>query len=75
MMRKSIDEWVALGEHYGFPCGPINTIDRVFADPQIRARHMVVRTAEGYDLVANPIHFSATPITEYRSPPFLPKSD
>ena len=75
MMRKSIDEWVALGEHYGFPCGPINTIDRVFADSQIRAREMVVRTAEGYDLVANPIHFSATPITEYRSPPFLPKSD
>ena len=74
MMRKTIDEWVALGEQYGFPCGPINTIDRVFADPQLRARGMIVRTDENYDLVANPIRFSATPINHYQSPPLLPKS-
>lgn len=75
MMKKTIDEWVVLGEQNGFPCGPINSIDRVFSDPQIHARHMVVRTAEGYNLVANPIHFSATPITEYQSPAKLQKSD
>ena len=34
---------------------------------------MVVRTSEGYDLVANPIRFSATPITEYQSPAKLQK--
>ena len=73
MLQKTIDEWVVLGEQNGFPCGPINTIDRVFADPQIRARDMVVRTAEGFNLVANPIRFSATPITEYQSPPSTPK--
>ena len=75
MLQKTIDEWVALGEQNGFPCGPINSIDRVFADPQIRARDMVVRTSEGYDLVANPIRFSATPITEYQSPAKLQKSN
>lgn len=73
MGDKTIDAWVALGEQYGFPCGPINSIDRVFADPQIRAREMVVRTNDGFDLVANPIKFSATPITQYQTPATLPK--
>ena len=73
MGDRSIDAWVALGEQYGFPCGPINSIDRVFADPQIRARDMVVRTDDGFDLVANPIKFSATPITQYQTPATLPK--
>ena len=73
MGDKTIDAWVALGEQYGFPCGPINSIDRVFADPQIRAREMVVRTDDGFDLVANPIKFSATPITQYQTPATLPK--
>ena len=73
MLSKTIDEWVQLGEQYGFPCGPINTIDRVFNDPQIHARNMRVHTPEGYDLVANPIHFSATPIEQYDCPPALPK--
>ena len=73
MLQKTIDEWVALGEQNGFPCGPINSIDRVFADPQIRARDMVVRTDDGFDLVANPIKFSATPITQYQTPATLPK--
>lgn len=73
MGDRTIDAWVALGEQYGFPCGPINSIDRVFADPQIRAREMVVRTDDGFDLVANPIKFSATPITQYQTPATLPK--
>ena len=73
MGDRTIDAWVALGEQYGFPCGPINSIDRVFADPQIRAREMVVRTDDGFDLVANPIKFSATPIMQYQTPATLPK--
>ena len=73
MLSKTIDEWVQLGEQYGFPCGPINTIDRVFNDPQIHARNMRVHTPEGFDLVANPIHFSATPIEQYDCPTALPK--
>ncbi|MBN8892148.1 MAG: formyl-CoA transferase [Rhodospirillales bacterium 70-18] len=28
--------WIDLFEEAGIPCGPINTIDRVFADPQVR---------------------------------------
>ena len=73
MISKTIDEWVHLGEQYGYPCGPINTIDRVFNDAQLLSREMVVTTAEGYQLVGNPMKFSATPITEYQCPPSLGK--
>lgn len=71
LMRKNINEWIALGEQQGFPCGPINTIDRVFADEQLLSRHMVVTTDDGSRLVANPIKFSETPIEQYTSPPVL----
>ena len=33
---RSVAEWVALFAEAGIPCGPINTIDRVFADPQVQ---------------------------------------
>ena len=71
MMGKSIDEWVTLGEQYGFPCGPINTIDRVFNDAQLLSRDMVVTTEDGYRLIGNPMKFSATPIEEFQTPPSL----
>ncbi len=73
MMGKNIDEWVTLGEQYGFPCGPINTIDRVFNDAQLLSRDMVVTTEYGYRLVGNPMKFSATPIKEFQTPPSLQK--
>jgi crotonobetainyl-CoA:carnitine CoA-transferase CaiB-like acyl-CoA transferase len=33
---RSSDHWIELFEEAGIPCGPINTIDRVFADPQVQ---------------------------------------
>ena len=30
------DHWIELFETAGIPCGPINSIDRVFADPQVQ---------------------------------------
>jgi crotonobetainyl-CoA:carnitine CoA-transferase CaiB-like acyl-CoA transferase len=38
------DEWLALLSEAGVPCSPINTLDRVFQDPQVAARDMVVET-------------------------------
>jgi formyl-CoA transferase/CoA:oxalate CoA-transferase len=35
-------EWVELLNHNGIPSGPINSMDEVFADPQVRARDMYV---------------------------------
>jgi formyl-CoA transferase len=47
----------------GVPCGPINTIDQVFADPQVQ--HLKIRrpvdhpTLGSFDIIGQPIHMSA----------------
>ncbi|MBC7635491.1 MAG: CoA transferase [Acetobacteraceae bacterium] len=33
---KPAEYWIDLFEEAGIPCGPINTIDKVFADPQVK---------------------------------------
>ena len=75
MRTKTVDEWCALAEKENFPCGPINTIDRVFHDPQVQARGMQLRlhsAAHGdIDLVASPVRLSKTPVTYRRAPPAL----
>ena len=57
------------------PCGPINDIDEVFADPQVPARGMRIEmphpVAGSVPLVANPVRFSASPVDYRRSPPRL----
>jgi crotonobetainyl-CoA:carnitine CoA-transferase CaiB-like acyl-CoA transferase len=68
-------EWLAALEPAGVPCGPINDLDQVFADPQVVFRGMRVTAphpaAGEVTMVANPIKFSATPITHDRAPPLL----
>ena len=68
-------EWLALIEAAGVPCGPINDLAQVFADPQVRHRRMQVAaphaTAAEVTMVANPIKFSRTPIAHDRAPPLL----
>lgn len=69
---KSTQEWVRAMEAVGVPCGPINTLDKVFDDPQVQARGMRINVphpqAENLSLVANPIRMSASPV-QYRRPP------
>lgn len=76
---RTIDDWLAALEAVGVPCGPINTIDRVFADPQVRARGMVqaLPHPSGVDVpvVRNPIRFSRTPIETVAAPPLLGQHD
>ncbi|MDW5442372.1 CaiB/BaiF CoA-transferase family protein [Polaromonas sp. SM01] len=71
VMRSSAD-WIAALEAAGVPCGPINRIDEVFADPQVRARGLHITLdhplAGSVPLVANPIRLSGSPVS-YRSPP------
>jgi crotonobetainyl-CoA:carnitine CoA-transferase CaiB-like acyl-CoA transferase len=57
--------WVDELNKAGVPCGPINTIDQVFADPQVQ--HLGIRrpvdhpTLGSFDIVGQPIHLSAFP--------------
>jgi len=57
--------WVDELSKAGVPCGPINTIDQVFADPQVK--HLGIRRPVDhpkigtFDIVGQPIHMSAYP--------------
>jgi crotonobetainyl-CoA:carnitine CoA-transferase CaiB-like acyl-CoA transferase len=68
--------WIGRLEARGVPCGPINTVDQVFAEPQAEARGLVVEQTRK-DLggpvrtVANPIRLSKTPATYRSAPPAL----
>jgi crotonobetainyl-CoA:carnitine CoA-transferase CaiB-like acyl-CoA transferase len=68
-------EWLAALEAEQVPCGPINRLDEVFADPQVRARGMTVQLphplADSVTLVASPLKLSATPVQALRAPPLL----
>ncbi|MFN3376335.1 MAG: CaiB/BaiF CoA transferase family protein [Burkholderiaceae bacterium] len=79
---RTTAEWVALLEDKAVPCGPINTIDQAFDDPQVRARGLRVqqprwRPGEAGDgieqiaSVASPLRLSATPPVLRNAPPAL----
>jgi len=72
---KTRDEWIALLEAAGVPCGPINNLDEVFADPQVQARAMAIELdhplAGSVKLVRSPMKLSGTPATSDAAPPVL----
>jgi crotonobetainyl-CoA:carnitine CoA-transferase CaiB-like acyl-CoA transferase len=72
--RRTTAQWITDLEAANVPCGPINRIDQVFADPQARARNLTVAlthaAAGPMTLVASPLKLSATP-PEYRNAPPL----
>ncbi|WP_341914909.1 CaiB/BaiF CoA-transferase family protein [Polaromonas sp. YR568] len=74
VMRTSAD-WITALEAAGVPCGPINRIDEVFADPQVQSRGLHINMphtlAGSVPLVANPIRLSGSPVAYQRPPPML----
>lgn len=62
---KTINEWLGLLEEAGLPCAPINTIDKILADPQVNARDMIVELdhpiAGKLKVPGVPVKLSATP--------------
>ncbi len=75
MRGRSSQQWLAALNERGIPCGPINRIDEVFADPQVRHRGLRLELdhplAGKVASVANPIRLSQTPIEYERAPPTL----
>jgi crotonobetainyl-CoA:carnitine CoA-transferase CaiB-like acyl-CoA transferase len=77
LARQTSGYWIDELERIGVPCGPINNLAEVFADPHVRARGMTVELphpAAGWKptpLIANPIKFSKTPVSYDRAPPTL----
>jgi len=74
-VTRTTAQWVSMLEACGVPCGPINRMDQVFADPQVQARAMRMEmshpVAGKVPLVANPIRMSETPVQYRRAPPTL----
>ncbi|MFN5047706.1 CaiB/BaiF CoA transferase family protein [Roseateles sp.] len=67
--------WLDALEAAKVPCGAINNLAEVFADPQVQARDLQVSMehplSDSLRLVANPIKLSATPVSYRRAPPLL----
>jgi crotonobetainyl-CoA:carnitine CoA-transferase CaiB-like acyl-CoA transferase len=75
MRARTQRDWLAALERAGVPCGPINRLDQVFDDPQLRARAMKVDLphplAGTVPQVRAPLRLSATPVTATQAPPLL----
>ncbi|MBL0920213.1 MAG: CoA transferase [Hydrogenophaga sp.] len=75
MKTRGKADWLAALEAAKVPCGPINDLAEVFADPHVQHRGMVHTwqhpLANAVDLVASPMKLSATPVRNDRPPPLL----
>lgn len=65
MKARTSEVWLKEFAAVGIPCGPVNSIDRVAADPQVGARDMLVEVhhpkAGSFKVVNTPIKLSRTP--------------
>ncbi len=75
MKTRNKATWLSALEAAKVPCGAINTLGEVFADPQVHARGMVTTWEHpiqaGLKLVSSPIKMSQTPVRQDLPPPML----
>ncbi|WP_448207245.1 CaiB/BaiF CoA transferase family protein [Azospirillum sp. sgz302134] len=73
--QRTSRDWLSALEAVGVPCGPINDLSQVFADPHVQARNirqdLPHPEAGTVPTVASPIRYSATPIEHTVAPPTL----
>lgn len=75
LRARTSAEWLAALRAAQVPCGPINDLQQVFAEPQVRHRRLRVDlphpTAGSAPGVRNPVLFARTPVEYARAPPPL----
>lgn len=75
LKTRSGDEWLEDLVRVGVPAGPINTMDRILADPHILSREMVVeidgQAKDTVKTIGNPLKMGETPIKGFSRPPIL----
>ncbi len=73
--KKSSAEWIEIFNKAGVPCGPIYSIDQVFADPQVEhlgiAQSVAKKDGSALKVVGQPIVLSRTPSAIVAPPPEL----
>lgn len=73
---ESVAHWVEGLDALDVPCGPVNSVPQVFADPQVQARGGIAEMRHPLSdapirLLANPLKFSRTPVSYRHAPPLL----
>ena len=74
---NSTQFWLEGLEKLQVPCGPVNTIEEVFNDPQIKHREMEISLPHplsgkgNVSLIGSPVKMSATPVSYRNAPPTL----
>ncbi|OMH26250.1 CaiB/BaiF CoA-transferase family protein [Motiliproteus sp. MSK22-1] len=75
MSTQTSHWWLEKLSEHGIPCGPINNLEQVFSDPQVKHRQMQIDLnhpeAGISPSVANPVKFSETPVRYQNAPPTL----
>ena len=65
MAKRSSQDWIEALSEAGVPCGPINSIDQTFAEPQVRhlgiAQPMHHPSVGTVNVVGQPVHLERTP--------------
>ena len=72
--KWTCDELLEKLQARGVPCGPVNDMERAFADPQVLARNMVVEGefhGRKYRMPGNPVKMSGTPSETFGPAPAL----
>ena len=73
--KRNVARWLSKFEASGIPAAPINTIDRVFDDPQVQFRDMEIwfphPTAGSIPLVGSPLKIPTASVGIHLPPPLL----
>ena len=63
--HRTAAEWIDILNEAGVPCGPINSIDQVFADPQVKhlnmTRHVAHTVLGDVEVIGQAVELSRTP--------------
>jgi len=74
LLQRDAETWLEALRAAQIPCGPINSVPEALTHPQLVERGFIVELEHPQlgvlKSLANPVHFSATPVT-YRLPPPL----
>lgn len=76
LASKTTDEWLGIFKQVRVPCGPVHSMDQVFAHEQIQQRGMHIkmpheRAGQDIDLIGSPLNLSETPVQYQKAPPCL----
>ena len=75
LSQQPVTHWTDRLSRAGVPCGPVNDVEQVFADPQVRHRGLRVEVEHPVSgtlpLLASPLRFSETPVDYRLAPPLL----